>query len=295
MGYSNEIRYIEAKSILSKLRGNDTLFGLTYNMNLYRGCQHGCIYCDTRSECYQINDISSIAIKTNALDLLRKELPSKRKSKGTIGTGSMNDPYMPIEKDMQMMRQALLIISDHKFPVHIITKSNLVERDIDILQDISKTYAAVSFTITCADDELSRKIEPNASVTSDRLKAIELLAKNGIYTGVTLMPLLPYINDTAANIESIIRRAKDAGASYINPMFGVTLRKGSRDYFYNELDKIYPSLRRKYQSQFGEQYICNSPNYSNLTSTYRKVMREVGMSSKMEFYKPIEYIQQSLF
>ena len=194
------VQYIEAKSILSKLRQKDTYFGITYNMNLYRGCQHGCIYCDTRSECYGVGDISRISVKKNALELLAKELASKRKNKATVGTGSMNDPYMPLEKELGITRRALEEIARARFPVHIITKSDLVMRDLDILKEISKTYAAVSLTITTGSDELSRKIEPGAPVSSDRFKALEYLAKNGIYAGVTLMTHLPFINDTQENI-----------------------------------------------------------------------------------------------
>ena len=206
---------IEAKSILSKLKGNDTFFGLSYNMNLYRGCQHGCIYCDTRSECYGIVDIDTISVKGNALELLAKALRSKRKTKGTIGTGSMNDPYMPLERELELTRSALQTIATAKYPVHIITKSNLVARDADILQEIAKTYAAVSITITADDDNLAKAIEPCALPSSERFKAMEKLSKAGIYTGVTLMPLLPFINDTTENLENIVKKAKDAGASYI--------------------------------------------------------------------------------
>jgi len=289
------LQHIEAKTILSKLKGKDSLFGLTYNMNLYRGCQHGCIYCDTRSECYGINDISTISVKKNALDLLSKELSSKRKVKGTIGTGSMNDPYMPVEKKLEITRKALEIIALRKYPVHIITKSNLVERDIDILKDISQTYSAVSFTITSSDDCLSKKIEPYAPESSKRFKAMEQLAKNGIYTGITLMPILPYINDTKENVSEIVKRAKDCGASYIVAMFGVTLRKGSRDYFYTALDKTFPALKENYQVRFGEQYECMSPNYRMLKDTFQELTAKYGIDTKMRFYEPLIYKQQSLF
>ena len=245
------INYIKSKSVLSKLRGNDTLFGLSYSMNLYRGCQHACIYCDTRSECYRIGNLSQIRVKKNALGLLNKELSSKR-TKGTVGTGSMNDPYMPIEKEIEITRKALQIIEAKRFPVHIITKGSLVTRDYDILQEISKIYAAVSFSITTASDELSKIIEPNAPSSSERFRAMNYLAKKGIYTGVTLMPLLPYINDTKENIEQILQKAKDAGASYINPMFGMTLRRGSREYYYRALDRYFPNMKEKYISQYGE-------------------------------------------
>ena len=288
------IQYIEAKSILSKLKNQDDYFGITYNMNLYRGCQHGCIYCDTRSECYRIGDISTISVKKNALELLEKELSSKR-IKATIGTGSMNDPYMPIEKELQLTRKALQIINSKKFPVHIITKGDMVARDYDILQDISSVYAATSFTITTAYDYQSKIIEPNAPKTSDRFKAMEFLAKKGIYTGVTLMPVLPFINDTKENVKQILQMAKDAGASYVIPMFGVTLRKGSRDYFYNALDSNFTQIKEKYQTHFGEQYECMSLNYRELKEVYKTQTQLLNLKTKMDFYKQEVHKQLSLF
>ena len=289
------VQYIETKSILSKLRDKDTWFGIGYNMNLYRGCQHGCIYCDTRSECYGINDISVISVKKNALDLLPEELISKRKNKMTVGTGSMNDPYMPIEKELQMTRKAMQIIAHHKFPVHVITKSNAVERDTDILQDISRVYAAVSFTVTSAEDALAQKIEPNAPPTSERWKAMKSLAEKGIYTGVTLMPVLPLINDTRENITAIVTQAKDSGASYILPMFGLTLRKGSREYFYSALDRHFAGFRTQYQSRFGERYECFSPNYKALNEIFQEQCVKLGIEMRMRFYQPETYQQQTIF
>ncbi|MCC8153660.1 MAG: radical SAM protein, partial [Tannerellaceae bacterium] len=273
-----EINYIEAKTILSPLRKGDSWFGIGYNMNLYRGCQHGCIYCDTRSKCYRIGDISRIAVKKNAMALLEKELTVKRKKKATIGTGSMNDPYMPVEKDLQLVRNALEIISRFRFPVHVITKSSLIERDCDILQDISQTYAAVSFTITTTDNELAAKIEPGASLPAERLRAMEKLADKGIYTGVTLMPLLPFINDTTDNLESIIRQAVDAGASYILPAFGMTLREGSRDYYYQSLERLFPGLKMKYEHLFKSEYICNSPFSKDLLECFETLKSELHFS-----------------
>jgi len=290
------VNYIEAKSILSKIKQKDTFFGIAYNMNVYRGCQHGCIYCDTRSECYGVGDISQISVKKNAIELLRKELQTKLKNtKATIGTGSMNDPYMPVEKELGMVRQALTEIARVHFPVHIITKSNLVTRDIDVLKDISQTYAAVSFTITTADDELSSKLESHAPKSSKRFKALEELAKNGIYTGITLMPVLPYINDTLENMETILRKAKDTGAAYIIPMFGMTLRKGSREYFYNELDSSFPGMKQKYEKAFGEQYQCDSPQSRKLYEECYNLLDKLQISPKMNFYEPIINEQLSLF
>lgn len=277
------------------MKGPDTWFGITYNMNLYRGCQHGCIYCDTRSDCYGIGDISQISVKQNALELLKKELRAKRKDKATIGTGSMNDPYMPVEKELQLVRKALQLIAAEKFPVHIITKSSLVERDTDILQEISKIYVAASFTITSASDTLSSQIEPQAPKTSERFKAMELLANKGIYTGITLMPILPFINDTKENIQTIIRRAKDSGASYILPMFGVTLRKGSREYFYSALDKNFPGIKAGYQRYFGNQYACYSSHYKELSDVFFNSCEKSGIATQMRFYQPPANGQLSLF
>lgn len=289
------MRYIETKSILSKLRTADTWFGIAYNMNLYRGCQHGCIYCDTRSDCYGIGDIVQIAVKRNALELLPGELRAKRKNRATIGTGSMNDPYMPVEREIQLTRRALRVIADEKFPAHVITKSNLVERDADILQEIAKTYAAVSFTITCADDSLAARTEPRAPKSSERFRAMEALAGKGIYTGGTLMPLLPFINDTRENVETIVRRAKDAGASYILPMFGMTLRSGSREHFHTALDREFPALRARYEASFGQRYECFSPNYRELDDTFRNLCAKLGLDTRMRFYAPPHSGQQSLF
>ena len=289
------MQYIEAKSILSKLGVNDPYFGIAYNMNLYRGCQHACIYCDTRSECYGINDISAISVKSNALELLTKELRSKRKTRATIGTGSMNDPYMPLEKELEMTRRALQIIAFEKFPVHIITKSDLVERDGDILQEIAKIYAVVSFTITTYDDNMAKTIEPCAPKSSDRFKAMERLSNLGIYTGVTLMPILPFINDARENIENILKEAKNTGASYVIFMPGMTLRKGSREYFYNALEHRFAGIKERYQSTFGNQYICNSPNYSILMHTFHDLSAKLGIATKMKFFQPATNQQLSIW
>mgnify|MGYP003623244968 CR=1 FL=1 len=289
------MRYIEAKTILSKLKSRDSFFGLSYNMNLYRGCQHACIYCDTRSDCYGIGDISQISVKTNAIELLTRELSNKKRIKGTIGTGSMNDPYMPVESKVGITRKAMEVIARSGYPVHVITKGKYVTRDYDLLQEISKSYAAVSFTITTADDGIARKLEPGASSTSERFAAMEFLANKGIYTGITLMPLLPFINDNTENIRSIVKCAKDVGASYIIPMFGLTMRKGSRDYLYEALDKDFPQLRAKYEKIYGEQYICNSPDWKQLSEVFNGEISGSGISDRMKFYEPKVNQQLSLF
>ena len=168
-------------------------------------------------------------------------------------------------------------------------------RDADILQEISATYAAVSFTVTCADDALSVRTEPGAPASSERFRAMAALAAKGIYTGVTMMPLLPLINDTRENVEAIVRRAKDAGASYILPMFGVTLRSGSREHFHATLDREFPGLKARYEACFGNRYECFSPSYRKLDDTFRNLCAKLGLETRMRFYAPTLPEQGSLF
>jgi DNA repair photolyase len=289
------VNFTQAKSILSSLKaGTDTYFGLRYNMNLYRGCQHGCIYCDSRSKCYGIRNFSEIEVKENALELLEKELKRKRE-KGTIGFGSMNDPYMPVEKELKYTRQALDIVRKHRFPVHLITKSNLVCRDMDLLKEISKVYAAVSITITTSSDSLSKQIEPGAPVSSERFEAIRMLAKNGIYCGILLMPVLPFITDSAENIESIVKMAKAAGAKYIIAAMGMTLREGQREYFYAQLEQRFPGLKENYMVRYGHDYSCDAPQHENLWQIFNETCKQEGLASHMDFYQPVKPKQLNLF
>lgn len=288
-------RFIQAKTILSALKkGSDPYFGIRYNMNLYRGCQHGCIYCDSRSKCYGIDNFTDIQVKENSLELLEKELRSKRE-KDTIGFGSMNDPYMPIEKELMLSRKALEIIARHKFPVHLITKSNLVCRDMDLLKEISKVYAAVSVTITTINDVMSRQIEPGAPLSSVRFETIRNLSSAGIYCGITLMPVLPYITDDPGNIEQLVVRAKEVGAGYILGSMGMTLREGQREYYYEQLDKRFPGLKENYMVRFGHDYSCNVPEHNKLWKLFQETCRKVGLPYSMKFYTPINPVQQSLF
>ncbi|MDY7080061.1 MAG: radical SAM protein [Chloroflexota bacterium] len=289
------IKEIQAKVLLSHVKQPDTWFGLKYSMNLYRGCQHQCIYCDSRSECYQIENFDSeILVKANAIELLRKELASKR-VKGTIGTGSMNDPYMPLERKVNLTGQALKVIAQFGFTVHILTKSDLVLRDMDTLGEISERYAAVSFTITTTNDELAKKLEPGASLVSDRLKAMRVLADHGIYTGVTLMPVLPFIEDNQQNITQIVQQAHEHGAAYIISSFGMTLRNRQRVYYYDRLDRLFPGLRRKYERRFGDQYHCAANDAEQLTRLLYTLCDRYGIATHITPYRPETATQLSLF
>jgi DNA repair photolyase len=279
------VREIVAKVLLSSAREADPWFGIKYTMNLYRGCQHGCIYCDTRSECYGIDDLSDIAVKTNAIELLRQELPRKR-VKGTVGTGSMNDPYMPLDTDLRMTRQALEVIARYHYPVHIITKGDGVLRDIDLLHQIRPVYAAVSFTLTTVDDALASQVEPNSPPPSRRLAAMAALAKEGILTGVTMMPILPFLEDSEENIQSIVAQACNAGAQYIMPAFGMTLRDRQRDYYYAELDRRFPGIREKYEQRFGLRYSCAANQASRLERLFGELCARQSMPTHMPHYVP---------
>jgi DNA repair photolyase len=279
------IKEIHTKTILNHVKQPDTYFGLKYNMNLYRGCQHQCIYCDSRSECYQIENFADIHVKVNAIDLLADALPRKR-VRGTIGFGSMNDTYMPVERKYRLTRQALEVVRQHQFPVHIITKSDLVLRDIDLLKEINKTYAAICFTITTADDELARVLEPGAPLSSARFNAMRTLADAGIHTGVTMMPILPFIEDTVENVAKLVEMARQAGASYILPWFGMSLRAGSRDYYYDKLDRLFPGVKRKYVQQYGGRYECNSPDWRKLDDVFQKLVYKFGITTQMPVFTP---------
>ncbi|MCG8581855.1 MAG: radical SAM protein [Bacteroidales bacterium] len=288
-------RLISAKTILGSSASKvDPWFGTSYTINLYRGCSHGCIYCDSRSKCYQIDNFEDIQVKQNSIELLHKELRSK-KVRATIGFGSMNDCYMPIEEQLQLTRQALEIVNIHRFPIHIITKGTLVIRDIDLLKKISEVYAAVSVTITTADDKLSKVIEPNAPLSSERFDVIKTLSDNGINSGVTLMPVLPFINDTRENIEQLIHKAKEAGASYIIAGMGLTLREGNREYFYKQLDKRFPGLKEKYIKAFGDKYNCYTSQTNSLYNYFKQECRNLNLATKPGFYSPPVNRQTSLF
>lgn len=274
--------YIASKSITSGYRESNEWFGINYNMNIYKGCCHGCIYCDSRSECYGIENFDIVRIKENSSEIIRRELKSKRK-KGVVGTGAMSDPYNPFEKKFSLTRDALEIIDSNGFGAAIATKSDLITRDIDILKRIKKHSPVLcKITITTADDDLCKKIEPNVAVTSKRFEAVRKLSQEGIFTGILLMPILPFINDTEENIINIVRLAKENGAKFIYPAFGVTLRSNQRDYFFNMLDKSFPGVKDKYIKSFGNEYRCSSPNARNLYKVFTNECRRLGLLYNME-------------
>jgi len=247
------ISEIKAKSLLIKLKSDQNSFGILYNMNLYRGCAHGCIYCDTRSECYGIIDISRLEVKVNAIDLLRREL-SRKRQKGMISTGSMNDPYMPLEKERRLTRQALEVCLEKGFPVHVITKSPLVLRDIDVLRQLAAIHAVVSFSITTVDDALARRLEPGAPPPSERLRAIATLRENGIHAGALMMPFLPGLTDGEESIKHLVKALQEHKAEYAMPGC-LTLREAGRSYLYSRLALFAPEAMKLIQNIYGDRYL----------------------------------------
>lgn len=252
---------VNVKGILSAKNG----------MNIYRGCLHGCIYCDSRSLCYQMNHkFEDIEVKANAVGLLENTLRRKR-NKCMIGTGAMSDPYMPIEEKLSNMRKCLEVIERYGFGVTMITKSTKVLRDLDLLKKINeKSKCVVQMTLTTYDEDLCRIVEPNVETTYERFRALEILHDNGIPTVVWLCPILPFINDTEENIRGILDycvRAKVKGI--INFDMGVTLRDGNREYFYKKLDEHFPGLKEKYIRMYGNSYQLSSPNIRQLNMIYK--------------------------
>lgn len=273
---------ISAKTILSGYTADNPWFGCNYNMNIYKGCSHGCIYCDSRSECYRIDDFHRVRAKRNALDIIERELKSKRKS-GVVGTGAMSDPYNPCEKEHLLTRGALQLINRYNFGVAIATKSSLILRDTDILKKInSHSPVLIKITITAADDTLCKMVEPMAPPSSERFEALRELSRAGIYAGILLMPVLPFIEDNEENIKAIVAKAHDCGAKFIYPGFGVTLRQNQRAYYYKKLDELFPGLKNRYIQQFGNSYSCASPSTQALWKCFASECEHRGMRYKMK-------------
>lgn len=269
MDEDNTMHFVKARGILSAKNG----------MNLYRGCSHGCIYCDSRSECYHMeHDFEDIEIKENAIELLETSLKRKR-SKCMLGTGSMTDPYIPIENEIGNVRKALSLANQYGFGFTLITKSDRVLRDIDLLKAINdKTKCVVQMTLTTHDEDLCKKIEPNVSTTKERVEVLKKLHDIGIPTVVWLCPILPFINDTEENIRGILNYCIEAKVYGIICFgMGLTLREGSREYFYKQLDRLFPNMKARYIQTYGMQYQINSQKNNDLMKLFHQVCETNGI------------------
>lgn len=276
------MEFIKAKTILSKVKCSNEWYGVDYNMNLYKGCAHGCIYCDSRSNCYHIDNFDVVRGKENALAILEMEL-SKQRKRGVVGIGAMSDTYNPLESKYEQTRGALKLISKYGYGVSIDTKSNLILRDIDLLKEINtKNNVIIKFTITTPHDKLSKILEPNVCVTSERLNAIKKISDNGIFVGIMMNPTLPFITDNKEDIKLLVRLASDAGAKFIHTYMGMTLRENQRDYYYKKLDGFFPGIKEKYIKYFGERYNCVVPGSTELYKIFTSECDKYGILYKME-------------
>ena len=267
---------VEARQLLINNKG-------FCGMNIYRGCTHGCIYCDSRSTCYQFTHaFEDVEVKQNAPIILEKTLMSKRK-KCMIGTGAMSDPYMHCEEELRLTRKCLKVILRYGFGATIQTKSDRILQDIDLIEKINNnTKCVVQMTLTTFDDELCKIIEPNVCTTKRRIEVLEEMHKRGIPTVVWLTPILPFINDTEENIKAILENCVKVGVKGIICFdMGLTLREGDREYFYAALDKHFPVLKEKYIKTYGNAYNLPSPNSKHLMNLFQSICKENNL-----LYKP---------
>ena len=290
------MHFVDAKGILTNNSG-------FVGMNIYRGCSHGCIYCDSRSRCYQFtHPFEDIEVKQNAPELLEKALRSKRK-KCMIGTGAMSDPYMHCEEELRLTRKCLEIILQYGFGVAIQTKSDRILQDIDLLDEINKkAKCVVQMTLTTYNDDLCKILEPNVCNTKRRIEVLEEMQKRGIPTVVWLTPILPFINDTKENITPILNECVRVGVKgVIDFGMGLTLREGDREYYYAALDKHFPGLKERYIKSYGNSYELPSPNAKELKKIFNDICRKNKiMCTPDECFEymadlPDKYTQMSIF
>lgn len=277
-----EIREIAAKTLLARAKSPEAWFGVDYTFNVYRGCEHRCIYCDSRSECYGIDDFdSALQVKVNAPTVLERET-ARKAAPVTIGTGAMSDPYTPAELRYELTRAALLIALRRGLGFHLQTKSDLVLRDLDLLRELTGVRASVVFTLTTTDDGLAAKVEPGAPPPSRRLAAMAELAAVGIRTGTAMMPVLPFIEDTEANLRTVVRATAAAKGQFVLPWLGITLRDRQREYFLREVEASFPGLAARYRLVFGNRYECDAPDSSALYSVVAAECEAHGLLCRME-------------
>ena len=290
------MHFVDAKGILTSNLGYT-------GMNVYRGCSHGCIYCDSRSKCYQFtHPFEDIEVKRNAPELLEQALKSKRR-KCMIGTGAMSDPYMHCEEELQLTRRCLEIILKYGFGAAVQTKSDRILRDIDLLDEINRSAkCVVQMTLTTYDDDLCKILEPNVCNTRRRIEVLEQMRERGIPTVVWLTPILPFLNDTEENITSILNECARVGVKgVIDFGMGLTLREGDREYYYAALDRHFPGMKERYIARYGNAYELPSPNAKKLKAVFRQICREHGiLSTPDECFRfinelPEKYPQMSMF
>ena len=276
------MEYVKTRTIMTKSDQGEKWFGIDYHMNLYKGCSFGCIYCDSRSECYHINNFDIVKTKVDALEILEQELSSKG-YRGVVSFGTLSDPYNKEEEKLEITRNALKLILKYGFGVSIDTKSDLILRDLDLLTEIAKKNSVIiKISVTTTDDEMAKKLEPNVPSSTRRFEVLKKLRKSDIYAGILLTPVLPFLTDTEENIRSIVLKSKDADAKFIYTKMGMNLRTNQRTYYYEKLDELYPGLSSDYEAVYGKKYFCSSLQYRHLMELFLNLCHQNGIITEME-------------
>lgn len=276
------MEFVDTKMILYKNSKPEEWFGFDYTMNLYRGCCHGCIYCDSRSQCYRIDRFDEVRAKKDAISILNKQLRNKKK-KGIIGMGSMSDPYNPFEKDEQLTRESLKLIHRYGFGVGIVTKSDLILRDLDILKAIHQhSQVVVNITITTSDDTIASKIEPYVASSTKRFEIVSQCKKAGLICGILMNPVLPYITDDMEQLKAFIKKAIECKADYILTYMGVTLRENQREYYYKKLDELFPGLSYQYRRIYNNRYHCETLKWKENYEYLKRECEKHGILYEMD-------------
>ncbi len=277
------MEYIPAKTILHRNKSTQW-FGADHTLNLYRGCCHGCVYCDSRSDCYGVEGFDRVRAKRDALRILRDELRRKVKP-GFAAMGSMSDPYNPFEETELLTRHALELLDAYGFGAAAATKSDLITRDIDLFQSIqSHSPVICKITVTTVDEDLAAKVEPGAPSPGRRLAAVRALSGAGVFAGVLLMPVLPFLEDSWEQVSGVLEGAALSGARFVYPAFGMTMRDGQREHYLRALEERFPGqgLARRYQARYGSRYECASPRAAELWERFHRRCGELGILCEMK-------------
>lgn len=277
------MEYVKAVHLLHRNKST-AWFGTDHTFNIYRGCCHGCVYCDSRSACYGVEDFDTVRAKADALHILRDDLQRKVKP-GVVCTGSMSDPYNPFEAELNLTGRALQLLDAYQFGVAVATKSDLIVRDIPALGQIGAHSPVIcKITVTTTDDALAARLEPRAPSPTRRLAAVRALSRAGIFTGVLLMPVLPFLEDSVENVLAVADAAAAAGAKFVYPAFGMTMRENQRQYYLEALERLFPGedLSRRYLHRYGERYECPSPRAKALWEAFSARCRALGLLCEMK-------------
>ncbi len=285
------MEYVKTRTIMTKSDQGMHWFGIDYHMNLYRGCSFGCIYCDSRSEAYHIKNFDEIKGKANALEILEEELSSKH-FKGVVSFGTLSDPYNLKEEKYEFTRGALKLIEKYGFGVSIDTKSDLILRDLDLLKSINKkNNVIIKISITTTDESLAKTLEPNVISPKERYRLVKKLRENGIYVGVLMTPVLPFVTDSEENIKSMIRKTKEVGGKFIYTKMGMTLRRTVAEYYYEKIDQLYPGLSLDYKGIYDKTLIATPLRYRDLLELFvnecNKYQLLCDMSEIIKDYKVV--------